>query len=293
MSLADKPPQVSTRFRANLIWLGKKPFQKGKDYKLKLHTAAVPVRIHEIHKVIDASEAGKELKKEEVGRHDVADLVLETRQPVAFDLIADSEATGRFVIVDGYDVAGGGIITTAESDQQEEFRAEARLRDFNWVKGGVTVAERAKRYGHQACLLMFVGKAGAGKQKYARALEKALFDQGKNSYMLDGTNVLLGVDQDLYWVDATQAELVRRFAEVAHLLLHAGLIVVSTTNAIGLADYGQVQALIPDFASLVIDIDPEGKSMAPCDLRIRGTEPEAEVVAAVTRLLIGKQLTSV
>ena len=87
--------------------------------------------------------------------------------------------------------------------------------------------------------------------------------------MLDGTNVLLAVDRDLYWVDATQEELVRRFAEVAHLMLHAGIIVVSTTNAIGLADYGQVQALIPDFASLVIDIDPEGHSVAPCDLRFR------------------------
>ena len=64
-------------------------------------------------------------------------------------------------------------------------------------------------------------------------------------------------------------------------MLHAGLIVVSTTNAIGLADYGQVQALIPDFASVVIDVDPGGTSAAPCDLRIRGTEPEAEVVAQV------------
>ena len=110
---------------------------------------------------------------------------------------------------------------------------------------------------------MFVGKSGTGKHRYARALEKALFGEGRNAYMLDGTNVLLGVDQDLYWVDATQHELVRRFAEVAHLMLHAGLIVVSTTNAIGLADYGQVQALIPDFASIVIDVDPGGHQRGP------------------------------
>jgi adenylylsulfate kinase-like enzyme len=111
--------------------------------------------------------------------------------------------------------------------------------------------------------------------------------------MLDGTNVLLGVDRDLYWVDATQTELVRRFAEVAHLMLHAGLIVVSTTNAIGLADYGQVQALIPDFASLVIDVDPEGRSVASCDLRIRGSETEGEVIARVRELLLLRQITSV
>jgi bifunctional enzyme CysN/CysC len=293
MSHAATPPLVSTRFRANLIWLGKKPFERGRDYKIKIHTTAVPVRIHRINKIIDASEAGSRLDKEHVGRHDVADLVLETRQPIAFDLTADSEATGRFVIVDGYDVAGGGIIVEAVADEHEEARAEARLRDFNWVRGGVTAEERARRHGHRPALVMFVGKANTGKNRYARALEKALFGKGLNTYMLDGTNVLLGVDQDLYWVDATQQELVRRFAEVAHLMMHAGLLVVSTTNAIGLADYGQVQALISEFASVIIDVDPEAKSVAPCDLRIRGSEPEEEVIARVTELLLARQITSV
>jgi adenylylsulfate kinase-like enzyme len=110
--------------------------------------------------------------------------------------------------------------------------------------------------------------------------------------MLDGTNVLLGVDQDLYFVDATQQELVRRFAEVAHLMLHAGLLVVSTTNAIGLGDYAQVQALIPDFGSLVINVDPEGCSTAACDLRITGREPEADVIASIVQLLRDRQITT-
>ncbi len=293
MSHTSSPPKVGTRFRANLIWLSPRPFEKGRDYKLKVHTAALSVRIHKINKIIDASQAGSQLAKEAVGRHDVADLVLETRQPVAFDLIADAEATGRFVIVDGYDVAGGGIIVEPVADAHEDFRAEARLRDFNWVRGGVSAAERAQRFAHQAALVMFVGKAGTGKHRYARALEKALFAEGRNAYMLDGTNVLLGLDQDLHFVDATQQELVRRFGEVAHLLLHAGLIVVSTTNAIGLADYGQVQALLPDFASVVIDVDPEARSVAACDLRIRGTESEAEVVARVRDLLRARSITAV
>ncbi|HEY8926263.1 MAG TPA: GTP-binding protein [Polyangia bacterium] len=291
MSHADQPPKVSTRLRANLIWLGRKPFLQGRDYKLKLHTMATPVRIHKLLKVIDASEVGGQLEKDNVGRHDVADVILETRSPVAFDLIGESEATGRFVIVDGYDVAGGGIITAAESDAQDDLRAEARRRDFNWVKGAVSASERAERHGHQAALVMFVGKkSGLGKHRYARALEKALFEQRRNVYLLDGTNVLLGVDQDLVWVDASQAELVRRFGEVAHLLLDAGLIVVSTTNAIGLADFGAVQALVPDTPTLAIEIDPDGHSAQPCDLRIKGDEPDADVTAAVIDLLIKRQI---
>ena len=86
MSHSDRAPLVSTRLRTNMIWLGKKPFVGGRDYKLKLGTAAVPVRIHRILKVIDASELGSVLEKDHIGRHDVADVILETRQPVAFDL---------------------------------------------------------------------------------------------------------------------------------------------------------------------------------------------------------------
>ena len=289
MSLPDRAPLVGTRLRANLIWLGKKPFTKDRDYKLKLGAAAMPVRIHKLIKVIDASTLDGELVKDHVGRHDVADVILECRQPLAYDLIGDCEATGRFVIVDGYDVAGGGIVTAAVQDDQDEFRDEARMRDFHWVKPGVTASERAKRFGHQAALVMFVGKS-MNKQNYARALERALFSAGWQSYMLDGTNVLLGVDHDLT-VDSTQRELVRRFGEVAHLLLDAGMLLVSTTNAIGSADHAGVQALIGDTPSLVIDVDPAGLSTAPCDLRIRGTEGEAEVVAAITELLAARGIT--
>ena len=285
ISHVDRAPLVSTRFRVNLIWLSKKPFVTGRDYKIKLHTQAVAVRIHRLNKVIDASELDVELTKDHVGRHDVADLVLETRSPVAFDLISESEATGRFVIVDGYDVAGGGIITGTEVDEQDDLRAEARLRDFNWVHGGVTTADRAQANGHRAGLVMFVGKNGVGKRRYARELEKALFTARRQAYMLDGTNVLLGLDHDLS-VDAARQELVRRFGEVVNLLATAGLIVVSTTNAIGLADASSVQTLIGDVPSVVVEIDPSGTSTSNCDLRFTGSEPETQVVTRVAELLM-------
>ena len=74
------------------------------------------------------SQLDTRLEKDEVGRNDVADVILELRQPVAFDLTADCEATGRFVIVDGYDVAGFWIITAAVSDEaRANLRAEARV----------------------------------------------------------------------------------------------------------------------------------------------------------------------
>lgn len=292
MTHADAAPLVSSRFRTNLIWLGKKPFVPNRDYKLKIHTQAVPVRLHTIKKVIDASEVSGTLAKNQIDRHDVAEVILETRQAVSFDTISDGEATGRFVLVDGYDIAGGGIITGAETDQKEDLRAEARLRDFNWIKGGVTRETRVKRLGHQPALVMFVGKAGVGKHKYARAVEKALFEKGHSAYMLDGTNVLLGVDADLVWVESTQHELVRRFAEVAHILLDAGNLVVSTTNAIGLADIAAVQALIPDFPVLVVDIDASGQLTGSSDLHLTGKESESDAIEKVLALLTTHQITN-
>ena len=288
MSHDEHPPLVSTRLRANVIWLGKKPFAPGRDYKLKIHTQAAPVRIHKINKVIDASSTSGDAQADDgkhIRRHDVADLVLETRLPIAFDPIALGQATGRFVIVDGYDIAGGGIIIGAEADDKEDLRAEAQLRDFHWIHGGVSRAARTERLGHQPGLVMFVGKEGVGKQKFARAVEKALFENGKSAYLLDGTNILLGVDADLVWVQSTQQELVRRFAEVAHLLLDAGHLVISTTNAIGLADVAAVQALIPDFPVLVIDINPMKATVGSADLQLTGKESEADVIAALTQLL--------
>ena len=284
MSLKTHPPLVGTRFRANLIWLGRKPMTVGRDYKLKLHTISQSIRIHRINKVLDASRLDGELAKQEIGRHDVADVILESRQPIAFDLTSDIEGTSRFVIVDGYDVAGGGIITASVTDDQDTLRSEARMRDFAWIHGGVSTSERAARFGHQSALVMFVGKASAGKQRLARALEKALFTAGHHTYLLDGTNVLMGVDHDLS-VDATQQELVRRFGEVAYLFLTSGTILVSTTNAIGLADHSAVQALIGQNPLIAVELDPTGRSTLPCDLRITGDESEAEVITKVTTLL--------
>ena len=94
----------------------------------------------------------------------------------------------------------------------------------------------------------------------------------------------MGVDHDLT-VDATQAELVRRFGEVAYLFLTSGTILVSTTNAIGLADHSAVQALLGQNPLIAVEVDPTGRSTLPCDLRITGSESEAAVVDKVAALL--------
>jgi len=90
----------------------------------------------------------------------------------------------------------------------------------------------------------------------------------------------------------TQQELVRRFAEVAHILLDAGHLVISTTNSIGLADFSAVQALIPDFPVLAVEINTTGKNVGAADLQLTGTESDSDVIDQLTQLLRKHTITS-
>jgi bifunctional enzyme CysN/CysC len=259
MSHVDALPQVSTMIRANIFWLGRESMTPGKRYKLKLGTTSVNVVIEEVVSVLDASELDSDTNKSQVNRHDVAEIILRTRNPIAFDRTQEVEHTGRFVIVDGYDIAGGGIIRDVVEDAEAALRSETRQREFRWVKGLVTLADREARSGHQAGLVLFSGDAGTGKALLAKHLERRLFNQGIGSYLLDGTNVLLGVDHEELAVaerEETREKLIRHYGEVAHLFIDSGQIVISTTNTIGLAEHQTIATLIAPAEMVSVHICP-------------------------------------
>ena len=276
---AEAPPSVSTKMRVNLFWLGREAMRPGRRYRLKLGTAATEVTIDQIHRVLDASNLDATDAKQEVGRHDVADLVLRARQPVAFDAAADIEQTGRFVIVDGYDIAGGGIVRELVPDDLGQRRLESRLRDRDWVRGDVGPDRRAELAGHPAGMIMVTGAPGSGKMTIARALERRLVESGHRAYLLNGKNLVLGVDADIDFDDVE--ELVRRFGEVAHLLLDAGLIVVSTTNFIGVRDHKAIVTQVSPFPTFVIHLGPEAEGLPEAtDLRA-DPEPDTDWIVGV------------
>ncbi|WP_428262678.1 GTP-binding protein [Haliangium sp.] len=284
MSRLDLAPEVSTKLRANLFWLGRKPMVPGKRYKLKLATAETEVTIDEIHRILDASDLSSSIEKHSVERHDVADLVLRTRHQIAFDTVSNIEATGRFVIVDEYDIAGGGIIREAVVDDLAERRLESRIRDLAWVRGDITNEQRAQLNRHPASMVMVTGAADTGKHAVARALEVALVRSEHRAYLLDGKNVVLGVDADIAFDDID--ELVRRFGEVTHILLDAGHLVVSTTNVIGLADHLAIQTQISPFKMFIVHLGPEPEGLPEgADLRLDPHPDVGEAVAAITNAL--------
>jgi bifunctional enzyme CysN/CysC len=126
MARADEPaPCVGTRIRVDVFWMGRQPLTPGKDYFLKLGTAKVPMRLEKIEFLIDASETQGVSEKNAVERHDVADCIFALRKTIAFDPIDLLESTGRFVIVDGYEIAGGGIIREALPEIDDSAEADA------------------------------------------------------------------------------------------------------------------------------------------------------------------------
>lgn len=120
ISTIDNPPNVTNSFRANIFWMGKNDLVKNKKYKIKLATQEVEAEIENIIRVVDASSLDTDKEVNKVILNDVAEVIIKTKESLVFDIFSESNITGRFVIVDGYDVAGGGIITQNEDVKIEE-----------------------------------------------------------------------------------------------------------------------------------------------------------------------------
>ncbi|MCR5682874.1 MAG: 50S ribosome-binding GTPase [Clostridiales bacterium] len=162
----EEPPAVGRTFRASMFWLGKSPLVTGKEYLIKSCTAKTVCRIAKIHSVLDAASLEKTTDAGQANRHDIADCTIVCEREIAFDIGASLPATGRFVIVDNYEISGGGIITEV-------------LPDEGGTKGSsaaVSPEERAK-YLAQKPLTVSVPDEETG-----RALERALFEEGRIAY---------------------------------------------------------------------------------------------------------------
>ncbi len=228
------PPKVTSRMKVSLFWLGKEPLETDREYAIKLGTAKAAVRLEQIISVMDASSLESK-DRSKVFRNDIADCILSLDREIAFDLISELSGTGRFVLVDRYEISGGGIIREALSDRYEPARDKVALRNMKWEQSEIPGEVRAARFGQKPLLILLTGLSGSDKKGIARALEKSLFDAGYNAYFLGIGNVLYGVDADIKTEDSQNVqrdEHLRRLSEVCYLLLDTGLIVIAT--AIGL-----------------------------------------------------------
>ncbi|MES1990952.1 MAG: adenylyl-sulfate kinase [Pseudomonadota bacterium] len=218
-------PVETDVFRAKIFWLGHEPMTLGKAYKLKLGTLEAQVTVQSIERIIDTSDLSNTASLQ-VERNQVAEVVLRSRRMLALDSFIDLPSTGRFVLVEKFDIAGGGIISMeGYSDQRDAITA--RGTNITRAKHTITDEARAFRNGHKGGVLWFTGLSGAGKSTLAMALEKRLFDKGYNVYVLDGDNVRHGLNANLSFSPEDRTENIRRVGEVAALFERAGTLAIT------------------------------------------------------------------
>lgn len=241
----EKPPVTASRIEVSLFWLGKDALSEGKRYYLKTGSAKVPMRLEKTEYVLNASSLEKAAKPK-VEKNEVAKCTLTLERPISFDISSDLSGTGRFVIVDGYEISGGGIITGIPGDGK--IQKDVAMRNFKWENGGVSPAERMKRFGQKPFVIMITGSKNSDRKTVARELEKSLFANGRSVYYLGIGNVLYGVDADIKTGRSEDRderdEHIRRLAETANILTDAGLIVILTASEIDEDDVYLMQTVL-------------------------------------------------
>jgi bifunctional enzyme CysN/CysC len=222
-------PYNLNRLKARVFWMGRAPFRKGKLYKLKLLAQEVDCEIDSIEKVLDASTLEtihREGDDAHVARFEIAELYLRTKRAVAFDAHSEIITTGRFVVCDGFDVVGGGIVV---DDAYPRLSSDTLHKSHNiyWTEGKITHEARARRNGHLGRVVWLTGLSGAGKSSVANELERELFTLGMQAYVLDGDKVRHGLCSDLGFSPDDRRENIRRIGEMAKIMADAGFICIT------------------------------------------------------------------
>lgn len=136
--------------------------------------------------------------------------------------------------------------------------------NLTWHQAAVSKDDRARQKRQKPCVIWFTGLSGAGKSTLANALERALFERGHHCYLLDGDNVRHGLNRDLGFSDADRVENIRRIAEVAKLLVDAGLIAMTAFISPFRADRQLARDLLPADEFIEVHV---ATSLAVCEQR--------------------------
>ena len=217
LAQADNPPALADQFEATIVWMDDEAMLPGRPYLMKLGARTVGASISEPkHKInVNTLEklAAKRLELNEIG---VCNLSLDA--PIAFDPYLENRDLGGFILIDRLSnrTVAAGILHFALR----------RSQNVHWQALDVDKASRAGLMGQAGRVVWLTGLSGSGKSTIANLVEKKLLADGRHTYLLDGDNVRHGLNKDLGFTDADRVENIRRVAEVAKLMVDAGLIVL-------------------------------------------------------------------
>jgi bifunctional enzyme CysN/CysC len=217
LAASNAPPASADQFEATVVWMHDRPMLQGRSYYLKLGAqtgiATVSPLKHKINVNTLEHVAAKKLDLNEIG---VCGIALD--RPIVFEPYSENRDLGGFILIDRVTntTVGAGLLHFALR----------RSQNVHWQAVDVDKAARAEIKDQKPCVVWFTGLSGAGKSTIANLVEKRLHALGRHTYLLDGDNVRHGLNKDLGFTDADRTENIRRVAEVAHLMVDAGLIVL-------------------------------------------------------------------
>jgi len=250
-------PLVSTAFEATIFWLDAAPLRAGEHLRMRCGTRDTTVVPEAIHSRIDVATFHRNAS-EVIERNDIGDIALRSVQPAVLDVAFP--ALGRFALYRADAICGGGIVRSAE--KQEE-RARRRSPNVSSNEHATHASDRMRRSGHRGLVVWLTGLPSSGKTTLATQLERALFADGWHAYVLDGDTLRTGLNGDLGFSLADRSENVRRTGEVAALFADAGTIAIVSLVSPQRADRERARAAAPDrFHEVFIKAD-----IATCETR--------------------------
>ncbi|UUC48057.1 sulfate adenylyltransferase subunit CysN [Pseudomonas citronellolis] len=246
IALADAPPEVADQFEATLVWMDEDALLPGRPYLMKIGTRTLGMSCTALKHRVDVNSlehlAARTLELNEIG---VCNLDLD--RPIAFDAYADNRDTGGFIVIDRLSnrTVGAGMLHFALR----------RAQNVHWQAIDVNRDAHAALKGQAPRVLWFTGLSGAGKSTIANLVERRLHALGRHTYLLDGDNVRHGLNRDLGFTEADRVENIRRVAEVAKLMLDAGLITLVSFISPFRAERDMARALAGEGNFLEIFVD--------------------------------------
>ncbi len=214
---AAHPLEVTDQFQARIMWMGDEALQVGRSYLLKLHTREVRMTVTRIKHKVDVLH-GSELAAATLELNDLGVVNIATNRPVPLAPFDECRELGTFILADRAThatVAAGTVMFSI-----------MRAANLKWQHFDVTREVRAEMKVQRAQCLWLTGLSASGKSTIANLLERHLAAEGRHTYLLDGDNVRHGLNRDLGFTEADRVENIRRVAEVARLMVDAGLIVI-------------------------------------------------------------------
>lgn len=252
---AAHPPQIAAQFACHLLWLDDAPLLPGRRYLFKLATRTMGAQVTEIKHRVDpdtqAHLAATRLAANEIG---YCNLSLDA--DIAYQPYARDRALGGFILIDRESNATVGCGTLDFGLRRDS--------NVQWQHLDVDRAARARIKGQPPRCLWFTGLSGAGKSTIANLAERRLHADGFHTITLDGDNIRHGLNRDLGFTDADRVENIRRVAEVAKLMLDAGLIVLVSFISPFRAERHMARALFNEGEFLEVFVDAP---LAVCEQR--------------------------